>query len=213
MTTPVGRNGDVSFWYADMGGLPAYRAALDEDRSTDVCIVGGGYTGLWTAYALLKADPGLRVVVLEQAFAGFGASGRNGGWLSGEFAGAREGYAKRGGRDGVIALQRAMIGAVDEVIGTAQAEGIDADIRRTDILTAACTPAQMARLRARHAEDEAWDLPAGRQSLVDAAALAIAHRDPRRRGRAGHPRRGPGAAGQAGARPGCGGGAAGRRDL
>ena len=155
-----------------MGGLPTYRPALDGDRSADVCIVGGGYTGLWTAYALLKVDPGLRVVVLEQAFAGFGASGRNGGWLSGEFSGARESYAERGGREGVIALQRAMIGAVDEVIAVAQVEGIDADIRRTDILTAACTPAQMARLRARQAEDEAWDLPPGRQSLIDAAALA-----------------------------------------
>jgi len=171
VTTRVGRNSDVSFWLADMGGVPARRPALAGDRNVDVCVVGGGYTGLWTAYYLLRADPSLRVVVLEQAFAGFGASGRNGGWLSGEFAGDRERYLASGTRQGVVDLQRAMIGAVDEVIAVAQAEGIDADIRRTDILTAACTSAQMSRLEARYREDEAWDMPAGRQTLVGAAEL------------------------------------------
>ena len=60
-----------------------------------MCIVGAGYTGLWTAYYLKRARPGLRVVVLEKEFAGFGASGRNGGWLVAELAGSPERYAKR----------------------------------------------------------------------------------------------------------------------
>ena len=54
-----------SWWWADLGGLPAPRPALDGDREADVCIVGAGYTGLWTAYELLRADPSLDVVVLE----------------------------------------------------------------------------------------------------------------------------------------------------
>jgi glycine/D-amino acid oxidase-like deaminating enzyme len=170
-TTDVGVNGEVSFWHADMGGLPAYRSALAGDAAADVCIVGGGYSGLWTAYYLLKADPRLRVVVLEQAFAGFGASGRNGGWLSGEFAGPRERYLATGTRAGVIEMQRAMIGAVEEVIAIAAAQGIDADIRRADILTVARTGAQMARLAERHRQDLAWEIPSGRQSLIDAEAL------------------------------------------
>lgn len=71
-------NGGISFWYAD-DGLPARREPLGGDASADVVIVGGGYTGLWTAYYLKKAAPFLRVTVLEQKFCGYGASGRNGG--------------------------------------------------------------------------------------------------------------------------------------
>jgi ribulose 1,5-bisphosphate synthetase/thiazole synthase len=71
-------NGDVSFWYTQ-SGLPACRAALDGDTTSDVAIVGAGYTGLWTAYYLKKARPDLRIAILESRFAGFGASGRNGG--------------------------------------------------------------------------------------------------------------------------------------
>lgn len=79
-------NGNVSFWYADIG-LPAYRAPLPGDLEADVCIVGAGYTGLWTAYYLKKADPSIRIAIVEREFAGFGASGRNGGWLSAASAG------------------------------------------------------------------------------------------------------------------------------
>lgn len=87
-------NGNVSFWYADPGNLPPYRATLPRDRDADVCIVGGGYTGLWTAYYLQKANPDLRIAVLEKEFSGFGASGRNGGWLSGGFGWSREKYLR-----------------------------------------------------------------------------------------------------------------------
>jgi glycine/D-amino acid oxidase-like deaminating enzyme len=159
-------NGEVSFWYADMGGLPDYRPALTGDADADVCIVGGGYTGLWTAYYLKKGDPGLRIIVLEKEFAGFGASGRNGGWLSGGLSWDRETFLASGTRGGVIDLQRALIGAVEEVIGVADAEGIDADIRRTDTLTVAASPAQMNRLRERYADALAWEIPEGRLSLI-----------------------------------------------
>ncbi|HSX74300.1 MAG TPA: FAD-binding oxidoreductase, partial [Shinella sp.] len=74
-------NGNISFWYADIGGIPQKRTPLPGDREADICIIGAGYTGLWTAYYLKKADPSLDIVVLEREFAGFGASGRNGGWL------------------------------------------------------------------------------------------------------------------------------------
>ena len=87
---PQPTNGNISFWYADIGGLPPYRAALPGDRDADVCIVGGGYTGLWTAYYLKRAQPDLRITVVEKEFCGFGASGRNGGWLSGGFSWSRE---------------------------------------------------------------------------------------------------------------------------
>jgi glycine/D-amino acid oxidase-like deaminating enzyme len=145
MTSP-NRIGDVSFWYADMGGLPARRPPLDGDATADVAIIGAGYTGLWAAYYLKKANPALNVLVIEKEFAGFGASGRNGGWLMGTFAWNHARYAATSSRDAVLANVRAMETTVDEVIRVSEAEGIDADILRTDQLSVATSPAQMARL-------------------------------------------------------------------
>ncbi len=93
----------MSFWYADIG-LPSRRAALDGDTAADVCIIGAGYTGLWTAWYLKQANPGLQVVVLEKEFAGFGASGRNGGWLTGGFAWNHARYLERSDDGGVRAM-------------------------------------------------------------------------------------------------------------
>ncbi|MFF5101645.1 NAD(P)/FAD-dependent oxidoreductase [Streptomyces sp. NPDC000134] len=147
-------NGGISFWYAD-DGLPPVREPLAGDRSADVVIVGGGYTGLWTAYYLKRADPSLRITVLEQKFCGYGASGRNGGWLYNGVAG-RDRYAKLHGRDAAARLQRAMNDTVDEVIRAAGAEGIDADLHKGGVLEVARTPAQLARLRAFHAAERAF---------------------------------------------------------
>ncbi|PLW65623.1 FAD-dependent oxidoreductase, partial [Streptomyces sp. DJ] len=132
---PTTANGGISFWYAQTG-LPAPREPLPGDATADVCIVGGGYTGLWTAYYLKKAVPFLRITVLEARFCGYGASGRNGGWLYNGVAG-RDRYAKLHGRQAAADLQRAMDGAVDEVVRTAAAEGIDADIRAGGVLEVA----------------------------------------------------------------------------
>ncbi|MFI6579027.1 NAD(P)/FAD-dependent oxidoreductase [Nocardiopsis sp. NPDC050513] len=139
------RNGGVSFWFRE-SGLPERRAALPGDADYDVCVVGAGYTGLWTAYYLKKAQPDLRVAVVEREFAGFGASGRNGGWLSAEFAGSRERYARSHGKSAMIALQRAMMATVDEVVSVAEAEGIEADIVKGGMRLVATNAAQRERL-------------------------------------------------------------------
>ncbi|MCF3130636.1 NAD(P)/FAD-dependent oxidoreductase [Streptomyces olivochromogenes] len=141
-------NGGISFWYAQ-DGLPDAREPLAGDASADVVIVGGGYTGLWTAYYLKKAAPFLRVTVLEQKFCGYGGSGRNGGWLYNGIAG-RDRYAKLHGREAAVRLQKAMNETVDEVIAVAGAEGIDADLHKGGVLEVATTPAQLARLKAFH---------------------------------------------------------------
>ena len=150
------RIGDVSFWYADLGGLPQKRPPLDGDMAVDVCIIGAGYTGLWSAWYLKQADPSLRILIVEKEFAGFGASGRNGGWLTGGFAWSHEKYLSTGTPEGVRAMVQAMNGTVDEVIRVAELEGIDADIRRTDELMVAVTPAQMARVTAEVAHRQHW---------------------------------------------------------
>lgn len=148
-------NGDVSFWYRAIG-LPTPGDPLDGDRDADVAIVGGGYTGLWTAYYLKKADPGLRVVVLEKEFAGFGASGRNGGWLTADLAGSAERYAATHGRDAAVRLQRAMFDTVDEVIAVAKDEEIDADIVKNGLFHVARNAAQQARMRELVEGERAW---------------------------------------------------------
>ena len=76
---------------------------------------GPGYTGLWTAYYLSRAEPGLKIAVCEREIAGFGASGRNGGWCSALFPASLGKLERMAGRDAAIAMQRAMQETVDEV--------------------------------------------------------------------------------------------------
>lgn len=163
------RNGEVSFWYADMGGIPTARAPLPGDRSVDVCIVGAGFTGLWTAWYLKRLQPDLDIAVVEREFAGFGASGRNGGWLTPEFSWNRQRYAAKTSRQQVIAMEAALRDAVDRVIGFAEAQGIDADIRRNDCMIHACFPAQLRRLEDEWTQGRDWHLPQGHLSMIGAA--------------------------------------------
>ncbi|GAA3724937.1 glycine/D-amino acid oxidase-like deaminating enzyme [Spinactinospora alkalitolerans] len=149
------RNGGVSFWYRQTG-IPERRAPLAGSAAYDVCIVGGGYTGLWTAYYLKQERPDLRIAVVEREFAGFGASGRNGGWLSAEFAGSRRRHARSRGRQAMVDLQRAMFAGVDEVIDVAAREGIDADIVKGGLIHVATNPAQRARLLAETEDLRQW---------------------------------------------------------
>jgi glycine/D-amino acid oxidase-like deaminating enzyme len=172
-------NGEVSFWWAQQGGAPAPRPPLTGSLDVDVCIVGAGYTGLWAAYYLKRAQPDLRIAVLEQRFAGFGASGRNGGWLTNSVTGGREQYVRTHGRDAAIAQQRALNGTVDEVIAVCAREGIDADIVKGGELNVARSPAQLARLRASAAAElawpdtdvEEWDAAATRSRIAIAGAV------------------------------------------
>ncbi|MFI7420675.1 NAD(P)/FAD-dependent oxidoreductase [Nonomuraea sp. NPDC049684] len=159
-------NGGVSFWYRQIG-LPARRPSLPGSREYDVAIVGGGYTGLWTAYYLKKAQPDLRIAILEKEFAGFGASGRNGGWLSAEFAGSRERHAQARGRQAMIDLQHAMFRAVDEVIDVTRAEGIDADVHKGGLVHVATNPAQRRRLREEVADLRSWGYGEDDMRLMD----------------------------------------------
>lgn len=150
------QSGDVSFWYRDIGGLPARRPGLEGDRSADVCIIGAGYTGLWAAYYLKQAQPDLDVLIIEQEFAGFGASGRNGGWLTGGFAWNHDRYLATSTEPAVRAMVTAMNGTVDEIIAVTQAENIQADILRTQEMMVAVNPAQLSRVTVEVAHRQAW---------------------------------------------------------
>jgi glycine/D-amino acid oxidase-like deaminating enzyme len=160
----------ASLW-DDTRSLPAAeRACLDGRVEADVAIVGAGYTGLWTAYYLLAADPTLRVVIAERDHAGSGASGRNGGWLSALLPMSLRAMAAMDGRDAAIAQQREMFATVDEVARVCAAEGIDCDLHKGGSITLARTAPQEQRLRAALAEERAWGFGEEDHRWLDADA-------------------------------------------
>jgi glycine/D-amino acid oxidase-like deaminating enzyme len=136
---------------------------LSGDLVVDVCIVGGGFTGLWTARALAQADPSLRIVVVEKEVVGFGASGRNGGWCSALFSTSDAALARLYGLDAMRRMRRAMQSTVDAVGAAAQEEGIDCHFAKGGTVDAARTPAQ--RVRAMADVEEARALGFGEEDL------------------------------------------------
>ncbi|GAB4261212.1 MAG: FAD-dependent oxidoreductase [Thermoleophilia bacterium] len=152
----MGGTGSLSLWHDTCGDDLEPRPPLGGDLDVDVAIVGAGYTGLWTAYYLKKADPALRVCLLEKEIAGFGASGRNGGWCSQLFATPREKLAEAGGREGAVALQKVMFATVAEVGNVAEDEGIACDYHRGGNLVFATRPAHLARLKAELEYERSW---------------------------------------------------------
>lgn len=129
------------------------------DATADIVVVGAGLTGLWTAYYLLRADPGLTVRILEQETAGFGASGRNGGWCSALFpaAPAKLAALPGSGRAGATAMHGALCATVDEVGAVAAAEGIDAGYAKGGTITLARSGAQIASAHAHVRNARGWE--------------------------------------------------------
>jgi glycine/D-amino acid oxidase-like deaminating enzyme len=162
------RTGETSFWHRQIGPQPL-RGQLVEPQEFDVCIIGAGFTGLWTAYYLARAAPALNIAVLEARHVGFGASGRNGGWMTGGFAWSHDRYLATSDAESLRAMVRAMAGTVDEIISVAQSAGIDADIRRTDELLVATNAAQLSRLQTELQTRSFWGEEV---HMIDAKALA-----------------------------------------
>jgi glycine/D-amino acid oxidase-like deaminating enzyme len=153
----VNVTGGASLWQATLPHADRIaRPALAGDTVADVAIAGAGYTGLWTAYALKRADPALRVVVCERETVGFGASGRNGGWCSALFAGSRDATARRHGREGVVAMQRALFTTLDEIERVVVAEEISCDWARGGTIQVATIPAHLTRLREELDDHRKW---------------------------------------------------------
>ena len=148
----------LSLWHDTVPDALEPRPALGGDLEVDVAIVGAGYTGLWTAYYLHVADPSLRIAIVEAEIAGFGASGRNGGWCSALYPVTISTLAREAGRGPAIAQYAAMRNAVDEVERVVGAEGIDADLSRGGTLVLARTPMQLQRARAEVAEHAEYGL-------------------------------------------------------
>jgi glycine/D-amino acid oxidase-like deaminating enzyme len=143
----VARYRGLSLWWDGLPGTITPRSALADDIDVDVAIVGAGFTGLWTAHSLLVADPTVRVALLESEVAGFGASGRNGGWCSALFAASDERIAREHGADAARAMRRAMQSTVDEVDRAASGEGIDCRFAKGGTVVVARNSAQVSRAK------------------------------------------------------------------
>lgn len=123
----------------------------------DVAIIGGGLTGLWSAYYLSQADPRLRIHVVEAAAVGFGASGRNGGWCSGLLPIGMDALAAHSSRESAIAMLRAAQQTVDEVGRVCEDEKIDAHFAKGGYLRIATSLVQLERLKQSLVEERRWD--------------------------------------------------------
>src|SRR5262245_42366029 len=109
---------------------------LSTDRSVDVCIVGGGYTGLWTALEVRRRAADATVLVLEASGCGFGASGRNGGWAVGWYDKLDQLVEEFGERQGLWLAARSREAVVDLERHTSEL-GIECDYRRGGAIYAA----------------------------------------------------------------------------
>ncbi len=140
---------NLSLWHSTMTAdeWGPGRPALGGDIAVDVAVVGGGYTGLWTAYYLLQRQPSLRVAVLEANVVGFGASGRNGGWCSALLPMGIDSIAAQSSRDMAVRFQRIMHDTVDEVGRVVAAENIDCHYQRGGYVSLARNDRQLARAR------------------------------------------------------------------
>jgi glycine/D-amino acid oxidase-like deaminating enzyme len=160
----------LSLWLDTVPGTLTPGVRLDGDVDVDVAIAGAGYTGLWTAYYLSRAEPGLRIAVCEREIAGFGASGRNGGWCSALFPASLGKLARMAGRDAAIAMGRAMQETVDEVAAAAAAERIDCHWAKGGTVMLARSPAQLDRATAEVAEAREFGFGWADLRLLTAAA-------------------------------------------
>jgi len=168
---PADRYRTLSFWHDTVPDPLVPGDPLPGDRQADIAIVGAGFTGLWTAYYLVKRDPTLRVVVCEREIAGFGASGRNGGWCSALFPASLAKLARLAstGPAGAIAMQRAMQETVDEVGRVAAAEGIDCHWAKGGTVELARSAAQLERARDEVAEAREFGFGEADLRLLSAA--------------------------------------------
>ncbi len=164
-------------WWGD--GIPSPRSLSDRTgyaaplpAEADVTVVGAGYTGLWTAYYLLARQPQLSVLVLEAEHVGFGASGRNGGWVSALWPVPMSTLAGESGAAAARSMGAALRDTVVEVGRVATDEGIDASFAQGGVVLAARSPAQVERAREYAAAGTQWgdgtvwlDLPSARERV------------------------------------------------
>ena len=179
-------NGEASHWLAQTPVTPTTPSPLPTEKQ-DLVIVGGGLTGLWSAYYARQAHPDWAITIIEAQHIGYGASGRNGGWLSTLLPGNRTKYAEAvdraltddptgpvgsAGLDGVESVksfQSALFDSIDEVLEVLDREAIDAHQIRGGHIDIAQTGAGMSRLRELYEGNDAFGYGPEDMQFLDAA--------------------------------------------
>ncbi len=163
-----------SFWFSTGDPGPRRSPALGQ-RRVDVAVIGGGFTGLWSAIALLEADPALRVAVLEAEQVGFGASGRNGGFCAASLThGLANGLLHFPDEIGVLEAEGRR--NLAELVAFVRTEGIDAELEETGTLDVATEPHQVDDLLAFAELAARYDHP---MAFLDRTAVQAAVHSPR----------------------------------
>lgn len=151
------RNGYGSFWLYDVADPYGPRPRLEGETAADIVVVGAGLTGLWTAYWHARNSPGQRVIVLEKERVGYGASGRNGGWLSGKTVGLRKNLLGNGKTpQDALWMERRLFAAVDEARQLLESTGVDIGAAKGGWMQVARTESGLARMRSYVAHEREW---------------------------------------------------------
>ena len=180
----VERSGDLeryrsrSLWLDEYPGSLEPRPSLDGDLDCDIAIIGAGFTGLWTAYYLKREAPDARIVVLEKEIAGFGPSGRNGGWVQGGMAGTPSAYGLKGNRRLLDWAGAAADSSVEEIRSVVDREGIDCDFLEAGALSLATSEPQRQRQLAEIGSGEQLLSPAQTAELVRASGVCASYFNP-----------------------------------
>ena len=161
------------YWRDDCGDDLTPRPALDGDATVDVAILGGGFSGLWTAWFLLQADPSLQVMVVERTICGHGASGRNGGWCSPRYPVLLDELERHFGTEAARATIRAQQAIIDDIGEVIAEQGIDAHFTRGGMLSVARSERQWAALQATYAGYARLGLADDTRLLTAAEARAM----------------------------------------
>ncbi|WP_210604242.1 NAD(P)/FAD-dependent oxidoreductase [Brevibacterium oceani] len=180
-------NGEASHWLTQSPPAPDSPSPLPTEKQ-DLVIVGGGLTGLWSAYYARQAHPDWAITIIDATHIGYGASGRNGGWLSTLLPGNRVKYAEAvdraratdptgpvgsAGLDGIAsvrAFQSALFDSIDDVLAVCETEGIDAHQIRGGHIDIAQSEAGMSRLRDLQAGNEQFGYGPEDMQFLDAKA-------------------------------------------
>ncbi len=147
-----------SFWLSTLAEELSPRSELVGQNHADVVIVGAGYTGLWTAYYLLKNQPNLRVILCEAGISGIGASGRNGGWCMGMAEGVDTLLEDPKTREPGLRLTRALFETPNEIERVMDRHGIDGHFKKGGVLSLATLPSHEEELHARLSKYAEWGI-------------------------------------------------------
>jgi glycine/D-amino acid oxidase-like deaminating enzyme len=159
-----------NFWLESCGDDLTPRAKLSASIDVDVAIMGGGFSGLWTAYYLLRKYPGTKVAIIEREICGYGASGRNGGWVSPRYPTSVKALVKLAGIDIARRTLLAHYATVQEIAEICAREGINADITHGGVLSIARGQGQLKSIQGSCADYATLGL-ADRNQLIDKGAL------------------------------------------